>query len=215
MSPKCGPSGFRPRVGLRPNTPQHAAGMRMEPPASFPWAMATMPEATAAPAPPLEPPGVRVVSHGLRVGPNLTGSVVAPIAISGRFVFPMAINPARFHRLTSSASSSGTKSPMKFEDSVNRTPAYSARKSLTRNGTPENGPSGMGREAASRASSYIGVMTALRAGLSRSTRSIAASTSSAAVTSPLRTISAWVVASTNPSSSVIGIEYPPAASSLR
>ena len=144
MSPKCGPSGFRPLVGLRPNTPQHAAGIRMEPPASFPWAMATMPEATAAPAPPLEPPGVRVVSHGLRVGPNLTGSVVAPIAISGRLVLPMAISPARFQRLTSSASSSGTKSPMKFDDSVKRTPAYSARKSLTRNGTPENGPFGNG-----------------------------------------------------------------------
>ena len=70
MSPKCGPRGFRPRVGLRPNTPQHAAGMRMEPPASFPWAIGTMPEATAAPAPPLEPPGVRVVSHGIARGPE-------------------------------------------------------------------------------------------------------------------------------------------------
>ncbi len=43
--------------------------MRIEPPPSEPWASENAPPATAAAAPPLEPPGVRSVSQGLRVGP--------------------------------------------------------------------------------------------------------------------------------------------------
>ena len=43
--------------------------MRSEPPPSLPCAIGTMPDATAAAAPPDEPPGVRDVSHGLRAGP--------------------------------------------------------------------------------------------------------------------------------------------------
>ena len=43
--------------------------MRIDPPPSLAWANGTMPAATAAADPPLEPPGVRDVSHGLRVGP--------------------------------------------------------------------------------------------------------------------------------------------------
>ena len=43
--------------------------MRIDPPPSLPWASGNMPAATAAAAPPLDPPGVRVGSHGLRVIP--------------------------------------------------------------------------------------------------------------------------------------------------
>ena len=43
--------------------------MRIEPPPSLAWASGNMPPATAADAPPLEPPGERCVSHGLRVMP--------------------------------------------------------------------------------------------------------------------------------------------------
>ncbi len=68
-SPKSGPRVERARVGLRPTRPQWAEGIRMEPPMSLPWARATIPEATAAAEPPLEPPGVRVVSQGLWVAP--------------------------------------------------------------------------------------------------------------------------------------------------
>ena len=60
---------MRPRAGLRPTRPQHAAGMRIEPPPSLAWAIGTMPDATAAAEPPEEPPVVRAVSHGLRAAP--------------------------------------------------------------------------------------------------------------------------------------------------
>jgi hypothetical protein len=57
-SPEAGPSGSRARVGFNPNSPQLEAGIRTEPPPSLPWASGTMPAATAAPLPPLEPPDV-------------------------------------------------------------------------------------------------------------------------------------------------------------
>jgi hypothetical protein len=43
--------------------------MRIDPPPSFACATGTMPLATAAAEPPLDPPVTRVVSHGLRLGP--------------------------------------------------------------------------------------------------------------------------------------------------
>src|SRR5947209_19340910 len=54
-SPKLGPSGLRPRVGFIPKSPQHDAGMRIEPPPSLPCTIGTMPAATTAGDPPLEP----------------------------------------------------------------------------------------------------------------------------------------------------------------
>jgi len=59
MSPIFGPTGVRARVGLSPSTPQHDAGIRIEPPPSLAWAIGTNPAATAAALPPLEPPGER------------------------------------------------------------------------------------------------------------------------------------------------------------
>ncbi len=50
--------------------------MRMEPPPSLAWAIGTMPAATAAPAPPLEPPALQLGSQGLSTGPNSLFSVV-------------------------------------------------------------------------------------------------------------------------------------------
>ena len=49
--------------------PQSAAGCLIEPPVSEPSAHGASPPATAAAEPPEEPPGTRVGSHGLRVGP--------------------------------------------------------------------------------------------------------------------------------------------------
>src|SRR4051812_37680112 len=58
ISPWSGPSDVRPLVGFSPTRPQHDAGMRIDPPPSFACATATMPLATAAAEPPLEPPVV-------------------------------------------------------------------------------------------------------------------------------------------------------------
>jgi len=62
-------SDTTPEVGLWPYTPQKCAGTRMDPPMSLPVASHARPAATAAALPPLEPPGVRVRSHGLLVVP--------------------------------------------------------------------------------------------------------------------------------------------------
>ena len=45
------------------------AGPRMEPPPSLAWATGTIPAATAAAAPPLDPPALCARLQGLRVGP--------------------------------------------------------------------------------------------------------------------------------------------------
>ncbi len=85
----------RPRLGLRPTSPQHEAGIRMEPPPSLAWATGNMPDATAAPAPPLDPPGVCDGFHGLRVAPNRSFSVTVIEPNSGVLVRPVRMNPAR------------------------------------------------------------------------------------------------------------------------
>jgi hypothetical protein len=54
---------------------QKQAGIRIEPPPSVPSDSAPIPAATAAAEPPLEPPGVRLGSQGLRVGPKSALSV--------------------------------------------------------------------------------------------------------------------------------------------
>src|SRR5437773_4676637 len=68
-SPPYGDIVFRDRVGFKPTTPQHDAGARIDPKPSDACAIGTMRAPTAAAAPPLEPPEMRVVSHGLFVGP--------------------------------------------------------------------------------------------------------------------------------------------------
>src|SRR3954468_18405375 len=74
-SPYMGPPLIRPRDGLSPNIPQQLAGIRMDPPPSEPWATGSSPAATAAAAPPLEPPAIRSRSHGVRAAGALSGSV--------------------------------------------------------------------------------------------------------------------------------------------
>src|SRR6185312_7107169 len=90
----------RPRPALSPTSPQHAAGMRMEPPPSLAPAHGTIPAATADAAPPDEPPGVRCRSHGLRAGPHATGSVMPFAPNSGVLVLPKITSPASIQRCT-------------------------------------------------------------------------------------------------------------------
>src|SRR5207247_6812312 len=86
--------GIRPKLALWPTRPVKAAGMRVDPPPSLAVQNGTIPAATAAADPPLEPPGVRIGSHGLRVGPYASGSVVGTMPSSGAFVRPTHTNPA-------------------------------------------------------------------------------------------------------------------------
>ena len=65
LSPMSGPSEIRWRVGLSPTRPHSDAGIRIEPPPSLACATGTIPEATAAADPPLDPPVEREMSHGL------------------------------------------------------------------------------------------------------------------------------------------------------
>ena len=55
---------------MSPATPQHAAGMRIEPPVSEPKATSASPLATATADPLDEPPGTRAGSSGLTGVPN-------------------------------------------------------------------------------------------------------------------------------------------------
>src|SRR5580698_6192657 len=84
----------RPYVGSTPTTPQKLAGWRMEPPVSDPSVATAMFAATAAAEPPLEPPGTRSVSIGLRTGPYAEFSFDDPIANSSQFVLPRITEPA-------------------------------------------------------------------------------------------------------------------------
>ena len=102
-SPVAGPDGVSPRPGFKPTSPQHAAGMRIDPPPSFAPAHGTMPAATAAADPPEEPPGVRARSHGLRAGPHATGSVIPFAPNSGVLVLPKMTRPASIQRWTTVA----------------------------------------------------------------------------------------------------------------
>src|SRR3954447_904210 len=102
-----GPREIRPRLGLSPTRPQQAAGIRKEPPLSLPWASGTIAAATAAAEPPDDPPGVRVGSHGLRVGPACRGSVVGRLPNSDMLVTPTTTKPACLRRRTTYALYSG------------------------------------------------------------------------------------------------------------
>ena len=68
-SPVTGAKVLRPRVGLSPTSPQLAAGARIEPKPSLACAIGSMRAPTAAAAPPLDPPEIRVRSQGFFVGP--------------------------------------------------------------------------------------------------------------------------------------------------
>ena len=71
-------SGTSPHVGFKPTTPQHAAGIRIEPPVSEPSAASASPAASAAAEPPLEPPATRPGAIGFGTVPKWGFSEVVP-----------------------------------------------------------------------------------------------------------------------------------------
>src|SRR5271155_2556663 len=93
-SPADGAVVIRPRDGLIPTSPQHAAGIRTEPPPSLPCATGCNPAATADADPPLEPPAVCSRFQGFRAGGQSPPSVVGRKPNSGVVVLPSRIPPA-------------------------------------------------------------------------------------------------------------------------
>src|SRR5438270_12732974 len=87
-SPTSGDWLTRARVGFRPTTPHSLAGMRIDPPPSLPWAPGVIPEATAAPVPPEEPPFERPGVQGLRAGPRDGGGGGVAVATSAALAGP-------------------------------------------------------------------------------------------------------------------------------
>src|SRR4029078_9646450 len=92
-SPRSGPSGLRARVGFKPNTRLAEAGIRIDPPPSLACATGRIRAATAAPAPPDEPPDECARFQGLRVGPCRRGSVVGINPNSGLALLPKIVRP--------------------------------------------------------------------------------------------------------------------------
>src|SRR5690606_13658480 len=82
--------------------------MRTEPPPSDDVAIGANPAASAAAEPPLEPPGLRSVFHGLRVAPNSRLVVSAVWPKAGVLVLPIGIAPAARSRATVVSSDSST-----------------------------------------------------------------------------------------------------------
>src|SRR3989442_14459063 len=74
------PSGTRPYDGLKPYTPQNAAGVRIEPPPSGASALGPPPLATPTAAPPLGPPRGSAGVHGLPGTPQsgVSGTAIRP-----------------------------------------------------------------------------------------------------------------------------------------
>src|SRR4051812_5467938 len=111
----------------------------MEPPVSEPRARSAKPAATAAALPPLLPPGTRVVSCGLRVGPKALFSVDEPMATSSRFVLRGGRAPAATSRSTTVAVYGG-RHPSRIRDEHVVGMPRVQRLSLRATVTPASGP---------------------------------------------------------------------------
>jgi len=92
-----------PCEGLKPTTPQNAAGRMIDPAVCVPSAAGAMKSATAAAEPLEEPPGVRSSPFGLRVGP---GEKKASSVVT---VFPRITAPAARRAATQAASRPGRR----------------------------------------------------------------------------------------------------------
>src|SRR6187431_987484 len=118
---------------------------------SLPSSIGVNPMASAAAAPPDDPPGVRVRSYGLLVVPYTWLYVWMSPAYSGRFVLANGIAPASRRRATGQASSVGTNAANSGAPLVVMHP-FVWNESLMVIGTPWRGPSSSPRTSAASAS---------------------------------------------------------------
>ncbi len=131
--------GTTPTLGRNPTTLPHAAGLRSEPPVSLPSAVATMRQASATAAPPLDPPALHPRLHGFRVTPYTSLNVCEPAPNSGEFVLPTATAPAAFIRATSRQSAAG-RCPANSGDPYVVVKSAVSTRSLWAVTSPANGP---------------------------------------------------------------------------
>ena len=129
----------RPRVGLMVYVPQKFDGIRREPPPSPPVATGARYAATAAAAPPLDPPGVRSVSQGFLPVMPREFSHVPTKPSSEQFVLPSMMPPSRRMRSRNAAWFWGTWSLKMMEPLVVRMPPV-IWLSLMGMGRPWRGP---------------------------------------------------------------------------
>ncbi len=189
---------MRPREGLRPTSPQFAAGTRIEPPPSDASEIGVTRVDTATAEPPLEPPGVRVLSQGLRVTPCKDDSVAKHHPFSGDVDLPNNTAPAFFSRVTMAASAGPSISFKYGNEFVNGCPSQLVASSLTSQGTPASGPIGSaGSVAVSRPVAKASCARKLSSPLMRSLRLIASSSTSVALSSPVLTSADNAVASSS------------------
>src|SRR3954467_5465860 len=140
---ESGQAGTRPNDALMPNRPVKLHGMRIEPPPSVPTASGPMPAATAAAAPPEDPPGVFAGFHGLRVIP-VSGLSVTPFQPnSGVVVLPSSTAPfSRSRAVTGLSTSHGWPGSIALEPRSVGQP-WVRNMSLIEVGTPSSQPIGL------------------------------------------------------------------------
>src|SRR6185369_8680328 len=138
----CTPaSGIRPQVVFSPATPQHAAGMRTEPPVSVPSATSASPRATTTAEPLDEPPGTSAASSGFTGVPSASLMPLSSQHSSVSAVVPTIRPPARRTAATHGASAAAGVSGVASEPTLVGRPA-TAIASLTATRGPSSGPPG-------------------------------------------------------------------------
>src|SRR5580704_8914105 len=136
-----GQAGTLPNVAFRPTSPLKLDGMRTEPPPSVPMAIGPSPAATAAPAPPDEPPGVQSGFHGLRVMP-FKGELVTPLwPYSELVLWAKTMAPASRSRATAGASASAGALSVSLLP-IEAGQPFARTSSLIETGTPSSADSG-------------------------------------------------------------------------
>src|SRR6516165_6497445 len=166
-----------------------------------------MPVATAAAAPPLDPPQVRWRFQGLIVSPYSSLSVNQRQENSGALVRPITIAPARRRLAIDGLSSTATRLAKAATPFVVAQPFWSVL-ILVVTGTPCNAPTGLprassrsARSASSSASSESVSTTAFTAGLTDARRARQAATASLLETRRVRIACASLTVSQRQSSS--------------
>src|SRR5215203_4901823 len=137
-----GQRGILPYVGFRATMPQKPAGILTEPPPSVPTASCPIPSATAAAAPPLEPPAVYPGAQGLPVNPVRGLSVTPFHPYSGVVVFPRRTAPCSRSRATTGASSYHSWSGSTIRDPRSVGHPQVRKTSFMEAGTPSRRPLG-------------------------------------------------------------------------